>query len=694
MDIVTRRQLLQAYRKERELTNITPIAEATGRTFIPIPGVLSEIGKTTSGVKGYVELFRQMLECSPVVIRSGELLVGDYYFLLPYELISLQAPISYEAYATRGALPEVYSGHTSVNLGKGLELGWQGLSDYAQKCKTRFLNGSYEAEFLEGAAQIIALIRARIRAYAKKASDQARQTGSLDQAQEYQKIAERCIRLADLPPVTFYDALQWYFFWITFERSSATGQGGVRLDQIFYPYYQRDIQQGIQDDEQVRLLLECLFMKEVPFCSLGGVTMDGKDAVNSLSFLALEAYDQVGGTGNLSIRWHSGLNPQFGKLAINILSRHGGGTPEFVNDQTIIPSLVHFGYPLEQARDYNFSGCFWWTVPGKEQSYNDFAAVSGGRALWRALEHAHKLGCQAFEDLWQSYCYFLEDAVIALIESYQVIDAWLPKHDPAIVVSLLMDGCLEKGHSFNDGGAETSMMTVLYIGLATVADSLFALKKRVFEEGLISFDEVFRALEHNFVGYELVQKMLQSAPKYGSGHVEADELAVQVARHFKTCLQGYRTSRGFALRPAFYSYHRHTYEGQKLGATPDGRREGMPLSQGPNPSPGQARRGITALVQSVAKIGYTDVAGGAAHLHLYLRKCSKPVETLVALMQGSMQLGIPQLIINTVDARMLRDAIDHPDQYADLTIRVTGYSARFVQLAHELQEEIAARDSF
>ena len=694
MDTETRVQLLQTYRREREAGNANTLGEATGRIYLPVPEELKAAGKNALGVHGFMDLFRQLLASSPVIVRRGEWIVGNYYFSLPYEITLQNPPVNYAALGARGALPGVPSGHTTMDMVRGLALGWKGILELISRSRAGFADGSPEAEYLDGQREVVTIIQDHLHAYSRAAAGLAAAALDPNEAQEYRSIAERCLRLASEPPASLHDALQWFFFYLTFARPTANGLGGVRLDQVFYPFYQRERQASTLDDDRARLLFECLFMKEVPFSCVGGLTSQGQDAENELTWLVLDAYDAVGGTANLFLRWHARINPRLVEHAAGILARQRAGTPAFVNDDVIIPSLVHFGYPLEDAREYNFSGCFWWAVPGKEYSSHDLPAIDGARALMRALDDAHHAHWTTFEEVWQAYAGYLEDAVTALMEAYTAIDPWLAKNYPEMVLSLLMDCCLEQGRDVNNNGVPFSLTTVMYVGLATVADSLEAIHKRVFEEKRVTLAEVLEALDHDFEGYAWVWNLLQNAPKYGNDLPEADEMAVRVANQFKEVLKRQRNTKGFRLRPAFYSYHRHTWEGQTIGATPDGRRAGMPLSQGGNPAHGAARQGVTPAITSMTRIRYDDTAGCPVHIHLHAGDPRSATQTIVSLVNGSMELGAAHLILNLVDSVTLRDAIVHPEKYADLTVRVTGYSARFVQLDPRLQEEIASRNEF
>jgi pyruvate-formate lyase len=694
MDRDERLRLLLAHRAAREATMANGAGEATGRTYLPVPDELLAAGSRAEGPGGFVECFRVMLCHSPVVVRPGELLVGDYYFLLPYEVVPLTPPVDPEC-GLLGAGPVPPSGHTAVNVARGLRLGWEGLRAHAEACRARFDEGSSEAGYLDATLSVIDAIRGRILDYGREAVRLASLPGTpADLAADYAAIAERCERLAAEPPRTFYDALQWYWLYATFERATSTGMGSMRLDQVLWPYYAADLAAGVLDDDGARLLLSALILKEPFFCTIGGQRPGGGDAVNRLSYLMIEAYDAVGGPSNLAVRCSRHADQGLIREAARILAKHGTGVPHIVNDEAVVPSLMRQGFPREQARDYVFAGCFWWCVPGKEYPSHDLAAVSGARALMRALESLRGCGALQFEDVWDAYRQRMAEAVHALRDAWDVCEAWGPAHYPEMVISLLLDGCLEHGLPANGGGAERSLLTVQYVGLANVADSLSALRRVVFDEQALGFDELMDALDADFAGDEALRQRLRAAPKFGNGEPVADAMAARVAEHFAQTLAPLRTSRGFPLRPALYSWHRHTPEGAALGATPDGRRAGAPLANGGNPAHGVAQAGPTAVLHAMAGLGSATATGCPTHLHLTERDATARATQVAALVQTALDLGVPHLIINNVSRGTLRAAIEHPEAYADLTIRVTGYSARFVHLDRVFQEEIAARNDF
>jgi len=541
---------------------------------------------------------------------------------------------------------------------------------------------------------VLGLIQERIAAYADRAGEMADASPDAGGAGGFREIARISRRLVSEPPATFREALQWYWFYVTFERATSSGNGAFRLDQVLLPWYRADLAAGRIDERRAIDLLAALFLKEGLFYCLGGVDADGRDAVNELSWLALRAYDAIGGPSNLNVRWHAGIDAAFFAYALDLLRRRRSGVPLLVNDEVVIPSLVHFGCPLREARDYAFSGCFWWVVPGKEYPYHDMEAVSGTRMLAETLERAFRDPPATFEALLARYAEVQREHVDRFAAGLAEVDREAPRHYPEMVLSLVMDDCIERGRDVTDNGARWSLTTLRYIGLATVADSLMAIRRTVYDERSVGWPELEAALRDDFRGRERLQRLLAECPKFGNDDPEVDGIARELARSFKAELAGRRNLKGFAFRPAFYSHMGHVSEGRSLGATPDGRRAGEPVSQGPNPAQGRAVRGITAAVRSVSRIGFADTAGGPLQVHLSGSSDEAMGPALDALVRTAFGEGIVQMNVNFADRATLEDAMAHPERHWDLVIRVTGYSARFVQIGRDLQREIVSRTVF
>jgi formate C-acetyltransferase len=689
-----RLEQLKRYRAAAEATmarssGASYTGESTGRIYqdpSAAESIQEELARRAPGAAGaerFVEGFRLMLERSPVEARPGEVFVGDYYFMLPYEIVPMLP-----GYGRKGLQIMQSCGHTVGNVAGAMRLGWDGIREGIREARAAHAKDAKKADYLDRLAEVAALIVARIEAYGDEAAKAAGECADPAWADDLREASRVCAKIAHEPPATLREALQWHWLYVTFERATSSGMGACRLDETFRPWYEADRAAGRIDYEGAVDLLTAYFLKEILFHSLGGVREDGTDAVSDLSFAALDAYDAVGGPGNLNVRWHPGLDERFLRRAVGILAKHRGGVPGFVNDAVIVPSLTRFGFPLAEARSYCFAGCFWYVVPGKEYPYHDMESLSGPRVLKLALAEALERGAMDFDELMDIFRAKTDEAMAAAVDALGGIDARAPEAYPEMVLTLVTDGAVAKGLDVTDNGAERSMTTVLYVGLATTSDSLLAIRKAVYERRDCTLSELAAALEADFEGREPLRLLLASMPKFGNGDPEADGLAALVARDFKEACARRRNTKGFAFRPAFYSWHRHIFEGKSVGATPDGRRAGLPVSQGANPSHGQAAAGVTAAIGSIAGIGFDDTAGGPAHLHFAGRT---DADALLAVIRTAFAKGLAHVIVNHVDKAALRDAMRDPEAHRDLLIRVTGYSARFTGLAREVQEEVLLR---
>jgi Pyruvate-formate lyase len=684
--------LLLKYKKEREKTLDEESGEATGRIYRK--DTESLVRKMRAGLnveENVLQAFKIVTENSPVEVRPGEIIVGDYYYIIPYTFIPFIPSPGTDF--KNAAIP---CGHTTPNFEKAFKLGWDGIEAEIKLSLDRWKREEAlkKVVYLEALLRLVELIQKRIEAYAQKAEDLANTCDEPAQAFEYSEIAAICRKLMHKPPETLREAVQWFWFYITAVRVTSTGMGACRLDQVFYPFYINDIKVGRITEEDALSLIQALFIKEGLFYCIGGVDENGNDAVNRLSYLALMAYDSIGGPSNLNVRWHKDIDPAFFDIATDILLRHKTGVPNIVNDEIIIPSLLHFGFTLQQARVYAFSGCFWYVVPGKEYPYHDNEGISGTHVLLKAIDEAVKIKPEQFDDFYRLYIKALKNEVDMLQTGLEAVDAQMPYIYKEMVLSLAMDGCIEKGLDVTENGAEKSMITVNFIGLATVANSLTAIKKLIYDDKALDWEQLYTALGCNFAGMPELLFKIEKISKFGNDNGEADEMAVAVAESYKHELCGRINSKGFCFRPAFYSWNGHIMIGLGLGATPDGRQAGKPVSQGVNPSNGTAKSGLTADINSIAKISYKDTAGAPVHIHMPDVGSGLTADVVKKIILTSFEKGIIQIILNFADIEAMKKAIDDPDSYWDLVIRVTGYSARFVQLGRKIQEEFITRNIF
>ena len=685
-------ELLLAYKKEREKTLDEEWGEATGRTYRKDTDVL--VKKMRAGLpveENFLQAFQIVMDNSPVEVRRGELIVGDYYYVIPYTFIPFVP--SPGADFKNAAVP---CGHTTPNLEKALKSGWDGISAEIRQSLVKWQNKGDRKRtvYLEALLRLVGLIQGKIEAYAQKAEDLSKECTDRAQEIEYAEIAAICRKLMHKPPETLREAAQWFWFYVTVVRITSTGMGACRLDQVFYPYYKNDLEAGRITEEGALSVIQALFIKEGLFYCIGGVDSDGNDAVNQLSYIALRAYDTIGGPSNLNVRWHKNIDRAFFDYAVDILLRHKTGVPNIVNDEMIIPSLLHFGFTLPEARVYAFSGCFWYVIPGKEYPYHDNEGISGTHVLIKAIREAGEKKPERFEDFYGLYLKALKNEIDSLQTGLQSVDAQMPYMYKEMVLSLAMDGCIEKGLDVTENGAEKSMITVNYIGLATVADSLTVIKKLVYDEKALDWEQLSIALSSNFADMPELKRRIERINKFGNDDGEADGMAAAIAESYKDELRGRINSKGFCFRPAFYSWNGHIFIGLGLGATPDGRLAGKPVSQGVNPTNGAAHSGLTADINSIAKISYIDTAGAPVHIHIPDAGSALTTDIVREIILTAFEKGIMQMIVNFADLETMKKAMENPSDYWDLVIRVTGYSARFVQLGRRIQEEVISRNKF
>jgi len=477
------------------------------------------------------------------------------------------------------------------------------------------------------------------------------------------------------------------------ERMELGGNGYGRLDQLLYPFYRKDIEEGRITREEARELLAELFLKYPTYYSLGGRDKDGKDATNEMSWLVLEAYDMVGGTSGFGVLWHSDIDKDFFRYACDILARHGTGSPALVNQDVMRESEIKYGVKEEDAWNVSYSGCFWYCIPGKEWCTHDMQAVSGIKCLMNALDVAFQRKINSFEKLWQLFGIELDKAVQAMKELTDWQFKKIPYVYPEIVTSLMTHDCIENGRDITDCGTPYNTTVVQFQGVANVVDSLIAIKQLVFDEKRISFDELEKALAANFEGYEGIRQLLLNLPKYGNDDERVDEMAKRVADLYRETLARYKNCKGFAYRPAFFSWAGHAYAGETVGATPDGRKAGEPIAQGPNPMHGRNTNGITATAKSVLMLDFKKNAGGPLQLELdpSILELEDPAGFIENIVVPYFKMGGVHVFINVVSTETLKKAMEHPEECEDLVVRVTGFSVHFVQLDRKIQEEIIAR---
>lgn len=547
-------------------------------------------------------------------------------------------------------------------------------------------------------------------------------------------IADNCRWVPANPPRSFYEAIQ--ALWLAQVISQISyGMGGTcalgRADQYLYPFYRTDIEAGKITRDQVMELLEELNIKltanvilapragvEVASTmatspepiTVGGQTRDGQDATNELSYLFVEASAMLkGAVNNLAIRMHKNTSKDFLVKACEVY--RSTSDQGLYNDDIIVPALLDDGYSLEDARDYAIIGCVEPTSAG-----NTFGPTGGCDLKLAGILHimlnnggyrfvsdqgpstGDPSEWTSFDDVMGAFRKQLEYHVRTLAEAVNLRDGIFAEEFPAPYISSIVEGCIENARDATRGGARYDFGSVTARGLGTVADSLAALKKMVFEDKALTMPELIDLLKRNFKGKEDVrQRLINRAPKYGNDDDYVDSIAREVAEAFCDEVANQTSIRGGHFRPAFYSYGSHVLDGLLIGATPDGRKACQPVSNSLSPMNNREGKGPTAVLKSAAKLNHRKISNGSAlnlRLHPSAVESERGVNNVAALVRTYFDSGGMEVQFNVVSTEMLRDAQKHPENYKDLVVRVSGYSAFFTDLGKSIQDDVIARTEF
>lgn len=613
------------------------------------------------------------------------------------------------------------SGHNVLDYGAALERGLGGLRrraaealasqpvDLAEDERTR------RDAFYQAAIVALDGLSVYIRRHADLARELAAEA-SPERAAELAEIAETCAYLAAGPARTFREALQlvWFLNLATKLEDGGVGHSLGRLDQYLYPFYRADLESGRATEDRLLELLTAFWIKVNSECedachlTLGGLSPNGDDATNDLSYACLVAERRVSLTQpNLSARVHPGTPDAFWReIAATI--RRGAGHPAIFNDAVTIPGLVRLGVPLGVARDYAKVGCVETFFAGRSVPWIDCyvnvpkcleLVLTGGRCLisGRAagLPGPGAAGVASFDDLLSGLFAQLRYVTQLVLGAKAAFDQNLPTFQAAPLQSALTPCALDRGRDLYDGGAEYHLTGAYLVGLATTVDSLAAIRRLVFEEGTLTLPELVEILRADFAGCQALRaRLLNQMPKYGNDDDSVDDLARLVVAEFSRAVVETPAPAGWLRFPMIGSVWGHVVMGAATGATADGRRKGEALSDGGSPAQGRSRQGATAALRSVAKPDHTLIPGGEA-VNLTLSPGALRGETglsnLVALLRGYVGLGGEQVQINVVSRATLEAAQREPEAYRHLVVRVAGFCAFFTCLDPETQREIIAR---
>lgn len=672
-------------------------------------------------------------------------------------------------------------GHVSVKYEEVLAIGYEGIMDKVKaelaSCKVGDGNYATKSRLLQAMLIACAAVIRYANRYADLAEREAEACRDNKRRAELLTIAENCRRVPAKGATSFHEACQsfWFVQQLLQMESSGHSISPGRFDQYMYPYYKKDLDAGIITREYAQELIDCIWVKlnDLNKCRdaesakgfagyslfqnliVGGQNEEGVDVTNDLSFMCIEASFHVFlPMPSLSIRVWNG-SPHDLLIRAAELTRTGIGLPAYYNDEVIIPSLMSRGVTLEDARGYSIIGCVEPQAPGKTWGWHDAAFYNMCRPLELVFSNGIDCGEQigprtgevtemsTFEEFKEAYITQQNYFISLLVNADNAIDQAHAERAPLAFLATMLDDCIRTGKTPEQGGCIYNFTGPQGFGIANVADSLYVVKKLVYDEKKVTMAELKKALMFNYgkevhplvvsqvagdVARELVQKgvaaspdivaratqeiikttvtredlkrfeeiheLIEEVPKFGNDNDEVDAFAREMAYTYTKPLPEYRNPRGGIFQAGLYPVSANVPLGAQTGATADGRYAGMPVADGVSPTAGYDSKGPTATANSVSKLDHGIASNGTLFnqkFHPSALAGDEALEKFVNLIQTYFDRKGSHMQFNVVDRATLRDAQAHPEKYKHLVVRVAGYSALFTTLSKSLQDDIIRR---
>lgn len=579
--------------------------------------------------------------------------------------------------------------HFACDYRIGLSLGFGGL---LQKIRDGRLEHPDKKDFYDAEETCVLAMLDFIDRHVEEIRRQIPEEPREELRDNLQEMLSTCLAVRTDPPKTFRQACQWVAFFNCFARIYTRDGAGFQLDGLLYPYYERDRENGILDDETAKFLLANLLLIDPHYYQVSGVDANDRDMTNRLSYLILQAAEAINISCNLTVRVHPNCDPAFLDFAVRCLVRNKNGYPRFCNDEALTQGYMRCGVDKATARERIAVGCNWMCVPGREFPMNDTVKINIAKVLEVALEEMRGHPEKSTSLLFSLFCKHLQAAVETVARGVELHLDHIAEVTPELIMNLQFHGALEKGEDASRC-AELYTVGVDGAGLGTVADSFSAMECRIEQEKVLTFDELYQALDNDFADAR-IKAMLQSAPRYCGGNTLGDTWAKKLTTAFTEAVRQQKMTGTRQLLPGWFSWARTVEYGSAVGATPNGRKAGEPISHGANPNPHFRQDGaVTAQSNGIAAVqcGY----GNTAPLQLEFDPCTDNEEEAVSfvtrLIQGHFSKGGTLININVLDKETLLAANKDPSLYPDLVVRVTGFTAYFASLSPAFRQLVVDR---
>lgn len=647
-------------------------------------------------------------ETTPVILKA-ELIAGNCKCLFTQatqrELDYAQR--IYESFGDRNF--STNKDHFAPNYSHILSVGVKGLLAEIDRSLEAHREEAEKCETLHAMAKTLLAFSRMLENYADAALSHLGEAGYDDDRLRF--MAENCRKVAWEKPETFAQALQ--LVWACHNAFLLEGRYAMafgRMDQYLYPFYRADVENGRITDVEAVELLENVFIRlqaDVVNICIGGMDTAGNCRINPLSWVILKAVGNCNVPGpNLSCRVTENTPDDFLDECLKTIGT-GLGYPALMNDHVNLEAQRRYGYSEEDLHNYCMVGCIENFITGKQPPWSD------GRfdtprffdyVLNRGISETHgsvgqDTGPVEHLNSMEQFMEALEKQIAWGVEEYVALfnsrnDSINQRYFPEPFLSCFCEDCIGRGLDINNGGAVyPSIHGAAVMGIGTMADSLAAVEKVVYTDREITLAQLRDALNANFAGREDLRQKLLAAPKYGNNDDFADKYAVRLVDFIAGEFRKYRTRDGGGIYIAVAANTQNISAGAIINATPDGRKRGEPLSDAASPTYGRDTRGATATVNSISKPDYTQVACGSVVNQKYSPSMFGDAKRkkLLALIRTYFKKGGQEIQINATSREVLLDAMEHPENYQNLVVRVSGFSAFYVTLDKAVQLDILNR---
>jgi len=655
------------------------------------------------GWRAWTDNYVRLLETHPLYLDPADAFVGKGFVFMerlrpkahkwnpayPYDDLK----VLFEKYNIISGIDNCH--HFTPDLAIGFELGWGGI--LAKLESEREKHDASHHEFYDSEIRVVEAIISFLTRMASEIARYAEIEKNPVLAENLREMAWVNHAVAAGKPETFREAVQWMCWFSMFSRTYNRGSAGGQLDEMLRPYYERDIAAGRLTDEEAVFYLACLFLQDSRYFQLGGPDENGRDMTSRLSYLALDAAEKINIACNLTIRVHDMIDEEFFKKSIGCLFRTKQGWPRYSSDNALVEGFMRCGYPKELARRRVAAGCHWMCIPGMEYTMNDTVKINLAKVFEAAYQELMAEEERSTVRLFTLYRKHLSVAVQATGRGIMHHLRFQTKSQPELILNLFQHGLIEKGVNITDGGANFYNICIDGSGLAVAADSFAALEQRIEREGKLTWDEIFAHTKADFSGAdgEYIRQLMLHSERYGGGETLGDYWAVRLRDIWCEEVRALcNIWEGINFIPGFFSWSNTILLGKSVGATPNGRKAGTPISHGANPNSGFRPDGaVTAMANSIAAVqcGYGNTAPVQLEVDPGIAGDADGIDKMCAMVKTILDSGNTLLNINIIDAKKILEAHKDPMRYPDLVVRVTGFTAYFAMLSPEFRQLVVDR---